>query len=95
MHKDSVNAAAQYGAVVAAVSAADTMLISVYLIENIRLENVAYCIINYRFAAYFRKLFGYIYALYHSTERIYNYVFDPAFQEKYDQQTLPYDPDKY
>lgn len=31
----------------------------------------------------------------HSTERIYNYVFDPAFQEKYDQQTLPYDPDKY
>lgn len=30
-----------------------------------------------------------------STERIYNYVFDEEFRRKYDEQTLPYSPDKY
>lgn len=31
----------------------------------------------------------------HSTERIYNYVFDPEFRKEYDKKTLPYKPSKY
>ena len=31
----------------------------------------------------------------HSTERIYNYVFDEEFRKKYDSETLPYEPEKY
>ena len=31
----------------------------------------------------------------HSTERIYNYVFDPEFREEYDRKVLPYNPKKY